>query len=213
MEEIKNEVYDFPVVFTFSGVMNSGKDTCAAMMFQELQKQGKRVLYVNYADFLKAICAKNFGYDDNNKEECRHIIQDFGTYVRNIDERFWIDTVCHLFDVLRYDYDAFIIGDVRYENELKPYPYRLSYPFFNIYVEREMSEDINKESLQHESEQMNLQPNLETFNFIIDNNGTLEETEEQVKQIIGITFSLKEKFLNMQRGIIDEELQSILEQQ
>ena len=204
---------DFPIVFTFSGVMHSGKDTCAKMMFDELQKQGKKVLYVNYADFLKVVCKRNFGYDDNNKDEDRHILQDFGTYVRSIDERFWVDTVCHLFDVLRHEYDAFIIGDVRYENEMKPYPYRLSYPFFNIYVNRDLDESIDQQSLSHESEEMNLKPDLETFHFIVDNNGTLTETEEQIKQIIELCFEYKQKFLDQQRGITDEQLQDILEQQ
>lgn len=214
MAKLKEEevVINFPIVFTFSGVMRTGKDTCAKMMYDELKNQGKKVLWVNYADFLKAVCARNFGYDDNNKESTRHIIQEFGQYMRDIDERIWIDTVCHLFDVLRHEYDAFIIGDVRYENEMKPYPYNLSYPFFNIYVQRDLDESINQESLSHESEKMNLKPDLDIFHFIIDNNGTFDETKQQVKQIVEICFGIKEKFLEQQRGITDEQLQDILEQ-
>lgn len=201
----------FPIVFTFSGVMHSGKDTCAAMMVEELLKQDKKVLWVNYADFLKAICTRNFGYDEAHKEEHRKVIQDFGEYIRSIDERFWVDTVCHLFDVLRKEYDVFIVGDVRYENEMKPFPYKLSYPFFNIFVNRDMDESVNQELLTHESEQMNLKPDLEKFHFIIDNNGTLDESREQVKQIIDMCFEVKEKYLKQQRGITDEQLQDLLE--
>ena len=205
-------IIDFPIVFTFSGVMHSGKDTCAKMMINELLKQGKRVLWVNYADFLKAVCTRNFGYDENNKEETRHIVQVFGTVVRSRDERFWVDTVCHLFNVLRHDYDAFIIGDVRYENEMKPYPYSLSYPFFNIFVQRDLDQNIDQQSLSHESEEMNLKPDLEKYHFIINNNGTLSETEVQVKQIVEICFDVKQKFLDQQRGITDEQLQDTFEQ-
>ena len=171
-----------PWVFQFSGVLNSGKDTCATLLRDILEERGKKVLCLNYADFLKVICARNFRYNDNEKEKGRRILQEFGTNVKQHERDFWIHTVFHFFDLMRFDYDAFIIADCRYEEELQPKPYIYTYPIINIYVARKV--DTNNKYLEHDSEKMATHFDENQYHWILNNNGTFDETKKQLEDML-----------------------------
>ena len=47
-----------PIIIPISGKAESGKDLTATLLKIELQKQGKRVLIINYGDQLKFLCQK-----------------------------------------------------------------------------------------------------------------------------------------------------------
>lgn len=185
------------IVFTFTGKANSGKDTCGLMVKKYCEEQGKKVFMLSFADYLKALCARNFGYDDNNKEDGRAILQSFGTdIVKKRDPLFWVSTVYHTIDVLRNDYDVFIICDVRFEDERNPYPWRIGYPIFNIYVKNDnLNSKLGEEERKHESEYLANNPDLEKFHFIVDNSGSLEETYEAVKQLVDMVLEKQKEFL------------------
>lgn len=203
-ELLKNLSIDFngrPWVFQFSGILNSGKDTCAKLLKEVLEEKNMRVLCLNYADFLKAICARNFGYDDTHKEENRKILQEFGTTVKQRERDFWIHTVFHFFDVMRYDYDAFIIADCRYEEELQPTPYKYTYPIINFYVQRDTN--TNNELLNHDSEKMAMEHNPANFHLAIDNNKTLEEVKQYLNDAVDYFMDKKQEFLLQQWDVLE----------
>lgn len=184
------------IVFTLSGKANCGKDTVANMIKNYLHELGRESFSLAYADYLKALAARNFGYDDNNKEAGRHILQEFGTKVREVEQDFWVRTVWTTIDAFRTLFDVFIVTDVRYENELKPYPWRIGYPIFNIYIKNDnLKSNLGKEELKHESEYLANNPDLEKFHFIVDNSYTLEETEVQVKQLVDMVLEIQNKYL------------------
>ena len=202
---LRNLSIDFsgrPFVFQFSGLLNSGKDTCAKLLKEVLEEKNMKVLCINYADFLKAICTRNFGYDDSHKEEGRKILQDFGTEVKKHERDFWIHTVFHFFDVMRYKYDAFIIADCRYEEELQPTPYKYTYPIVNLYVKRDI--DMNNELLNHDSEKMAKEYNPANFHLVIDNNKTLDEVKDYLSKVVDYFVEKKEEFLLQQWGVLGE---------
>lgn len=77
------------LIFTFSGVAGSGKDTCANFVKEYLDELGIKHFSLAYADYLKALMKRNFGYEDNRKEEFRGLLQEFGTdVVRKNDDMF-----------------------------------------------------------------------------------------------------------------------------
>ena len=189
-----------PVVFTLSGKAHSGKDTCGEMIKTYLESTGYNVLWINYADFLKVICARNFNYDDNNKEAGRKTLQTFGTeVVRGKEELFWVHTVYHTFDVLRHEYDAFIVSDARFDNELKPFPYYLTYPIINIFVNRDVNGELGEFEAAHVSEKMANEPDLKKYSFVVDNNGTFDETNDQIIQLVDMSIDKAHKLLSYQR--------------
>lgn len=162
-----------PIIYVLSGEANSGKDYASKVMKEHLEKQGKKVLVLAYADFLKAICKRNYGYDETNKELNRKILQMFGTdVVRTVNDRIWVDTVWNFIDAMSKVFDCFIITDARYENELKPSPYVLGYPIFTIKIETndEFKTKLSKECYQHSSELMSHNNEISQFDFVIKNN-------------------------------------------
>lgn len=191
-----------PIVFTMSGKAGSGKDTSAEIMCQYLEdKYNLSVLKLAYADFLKVICARNFGYDESDKVKSRNILQYFGTDIcRTVNPRIWVDTVWHLIDSVRNVYDVIIITDARYDNELSPSPYYLSYPIINVLINRDRPSDvIDEEGKQHSSEELANQPDITKFHFIVDNNQNIEYLANQLHEMIETIIRIDNRILEIQR--------------
>lgn len=181
------------IVFTLTGLANCGKDTVASMIVAYCKTLDKKPFSLAYADYLKVLAARNFGYNDNDKEDGRHILQSFGTQVREVEEDFWVRTVWNTIDAFRDLFNVFVVTDVRYENERRPYPWRISYPIFNVYIKNDnMESKLGEEELKHESEYLANNPSLDTFHFIVDNSGTLEETYNQVKQMVDMVLEAQQ---------------------
>ena len=195
------------LVFTFTGAAGSGKDTAAEMLVEYLRKNNVKVLEFAYADFLKTICARNFGYDDSDKENGRVILQTFGTdIVRALDPIIWVETVFNMIDVLRDIYDVFVITDARFENELQPHPWRMGYPIFNIMVKRDVKEDrLKDDARDHVSEELGKTTNLSRFHYVIDNNKTLEDLQKKVEEVYSDVSRARDDFLEKLR----EEQQAV----
>lgn len=89
------------MVLTFTGIAHSGKDTAVKMVKKYFEEKGKRVLSLAYADLLKALLKRNFGYDESDKEKYRSVLQQFGTnFVRRIEPDFWVHETYHMIDLL-----------------------------------------------------------------------------------------------------------------
>lgn len=162
-----------PIIYTLSGEANCGKDYGAKVMKEYLESKGNKVLVLAYADFLKSICARNYGYDPQDKENGRKILQIFGTdVVRTCNDRIWVDTVWNFIDSISTIFDYFIITDARYENEIKPFPFVLSYPIFAIKIktDEKFKTKLSKECYEHSSESLSHKDNTELFDFVITNN-------------------------------------------
>lgn len=194
------------LVITMSGKFGSGKDTVAELLKEEFSKKDVNVFVLAYADYLKSLCARNFGFD-GNKEEKRFILQNFGDFMRLTDPNFFVSTVWRTIDTLKNNVDVFIITDCRYENEMRPYPWRLSYPIFNLYVDRQV-EDSNDR--KHVSESMANNPDNYLFDYKIDNNATLEETKNEVALFVERVLNTYKDQLKEQRGL-DVDAQQLID--
>ena len=188
------------IVITFSGKAGSGKDTSANLVKKHFEENGVKVFCLAYADYLKVLCKRNFGYDDKNKSEQRSILQNFGTdVVRDIDEIFWVETVFNTIDVLRELYDVFLITDARYENELRPYPWTLGYAVFNTLVRTNRENILTDEERSHSSEQLANAEDTSKFHFIIDNNDGIEELDAICKEMVEFIMDAKKKAESMNK--------------
>ena len=190
------------IIFTLSGDAQAGKDTCAEMIKMYCNNIDLSCFKLAFADPVKYHCARNFGYADKSKD--RHILQEFGAKVRSIEEDFWVRQTYTTIDMLRDEFDVFVISDCRYENEMHPYPFALCYPIINIYVKRDFESPLSEAEYNHESEAMAHNADLSKFHYVIDNNGTLEETYKQVADIVNDVIDKQLDFLNKQRKIIGE---------
>lgn len=197
------------IVLTFTGMAHGGKDTSADIVGEEFTKQGKRVFRLAYADYVKTLCARNFGYNDANKEDYRELLQEFGTdVVREIEEDFWVRIVFTTIDMLRDLYDVFIISDARFYNELQPSPWTIGYPIFNVLVKRDMKPDLVGDQNNHSSEDLANNSPDELFHIIINNNDSLDELRKMCKNTVDFILTIEKNHeelaqLDSDEGITD----------
>ena len=166
----------------------SGKDTCAAIMKEEYEKRGKRVIIIAFADYVRWALEKYYGVKDYKTPEGRTLIQHFATdLVRKNDPTFWGRTVADLLFAISEDFDYAIIPDWRFENEFAALRSRFAY---NIVVPVLITRPENEKTDNMTSEQRNHQSEIELDNWkffdynIINEFGKLDETKEQLIAMI-----------------------------
>lgn len=165
-------------VINVSGKAGAGKDTFANMVQKILEEQGKTVMRISYADYLKYICTKLFAWDGKKDEKGRTLLQKVGTdIVREQDPDFWVRNVCELAQLFDSFYDYVICADCRFPNE-DEYWQQLGFDTCSVKIIRPKYETtLDKEQLAHSSEN-----SMETYNFdwqII--NDTLDGLEVSVE--------------------------------
>jgi hypothetical protein len=97
----------------------AGKDAAAKMLKEELEKKKKRVLITYIAAPLRQICRSWYGWDSQNDDAGRAMLQYIGTdIVRAQRPDFWMDYTMGLLSMLGNDWDYVIIPDCRHANEL-----------------------------------------------------------------------------------------------
>ena len=166
----------------------SGKDTCAAMMKEEYEKRGKRVIIIAFADYVRMCLDKYYGIKDYKTPEGRTIIQHFATdLVRKNDPTFWGRTVGDLLRAIEDDFDYAIIPDWRFENEYINLAARFA-PHIIVLVDiyrpnNEATDNMTEAQRKHQSETE--LDNYKNFDYNISNEfNELDETRKQIIKMI-----------------------------
>ena len=106
-------------VVTFSGSAQHGKSLSGEIFKEIMESKGKKVLIINYADYLKFIAKEYMGWNGKKDEEGRTLLQWLGTdFVRTRYPTFWVDIVCNFIKVFADKYDYFCICDSRFQDEI-----------------------------------------------------------------------------------------------
>lgn len=169
-------------IILIGGKARSGKDTIADFMIEELKKEGKNPCKVQIGQYIKYYAEKYFGWDGREETKPRELLQTLGTEViRNkIDPDFHIDRLIQDIKVLSNFYDTFIVSDVRFPGEIEK-PKKEFENITTIKMIRE-SEELTSNQQKHQTE--TALDNYSDFDYIIDNNKSLEELEERAKALI-----------------------------
>ena len=104
-----------------SGKSGSGKDMLAQFMKEELEKHGKRVLIIHYADAVKWVLRDYFNWDGKKDAVGRTLLQRIGTdVVRACHPNFWTGIVVGLIQSFEpySDFDVALVPDARFPNEV-----------------------------------------------------------------------------------------------
>ena len=136
-----------------SGKAQHGKDTSAQILKEELDKLGKKVIIVHYADLLKFICKTYFGWDGNKDETGRTLLQRVGTdVVRAQEPDYWVDFVISIVRLFPDEWDYIIVPDCRFPNEIEALK-KAGYPTTHIRVVRpNFDSGLTDEQKAHASE-------------------------------------------------------------
>ena len=62
-------------VIAISGKGESGKDTIAKMLKQQLEEQNYKVMIIHFADVLKFVCRQYFNWNGEKDEHGRTLLQ------------------------------------------------------------------------------------------------------------------------------------------
>lgn len=102
-----------------SGKANSGKDTSAEIIKDNLEARDYKVIITHYADLLKFICKNFFGWNGEKDEVGRTLLQQVGTNcIREQAPDYWVDFVANLVRMFPNKWDFVIVSDCRFPNEL-----------------------------------------------------------------------------------------------
>lgn len=102
-----------------SGKAEHGKTLFSNILQEKLEQRGWRILRMAFADYLKFIASKYYGWDGNKDSDGRNLLQYIGTdMVRDKEPNFWVSGVLKTIDVLSGDFDYTILDDCRFKNEL-----------------------------------------------------------------------------------------------
>ena len=186
------------MIIGISGKISSGKDTIAGIICDKYPKFSNR----KFAHKLKEIVAilTNTSLDDNfnNKNiylknwqmTLGQMQQKIGTecFRKSLDVNTWIIAL-----LSEYNHnDCWVISDVRFINEIEHIKV-VDGESIIIRVNRDLLENKSSRDQQHESE--TALDNYKDFDYIIDNNETIQVLEEQVCNILKSNINIK-KFIN-----------------
>ncbi len=174
-------------VITLTGKARSGKDTFANILLERLPKSIK----LNYADYLKLLANKLYGYTEEEKIKYRTHLQTLGTeIVRGNNPDFWTDIVMSTFDVLGSEVEYLIVADARFPNEIFLEKWKDKFRIVNLFIHSPRENGLTEEQKAHPSETAMDSLSLNMFYFVPNNKG-IEDLEKEAD--IFITELLKEE--------------------
>lgn len=109
-------------VILISGKAGHGKDTFAESLKYGLEKNGKKVLTLHFADLVKTYATMYFNWNGEKDVAGRQLLQDIGNNsFRQFDPDYWarITAECARVMIDYFGYDFILIPDNRYPNEIK----------------------------------------------------------------------------------------------
>lgn len=168
-------------IILIGGKARVGKDTMADYLVENLDNKDK-ICRVQVSQYIKYYAQKYFGWDGREETKPRELLQELGTEViRNkIDPNFHIDRLVQDIKVLSYFYDTFIVSDIRFPVEIEKVKENYE-DVVTIKVIRD-NEILTDKEQAHATE--TALDNYNDFDFIVDNNGSLEELKEKTLEII-----------------------------
>lgn len=159
-------------------------------MREALEKAGKRVIIIHYADAVKWILRDFFHWDGVKDEHGRHLLQYVGTdVVRASFPNFWTGIVAGLlksFEPIN-EFDVAIIPDARFPNEIEVVASMLTDPICvriirtNADGSQWLNPALTAEQHNHPSE-----TSLDCYNFdyILHNDQDIEYLNDGAKAIL-----------------------------
>lgn len=170
-------------VIGIAGKAESGKTTLAMILKRQLEDNHKRVLLINYGDFVKFIATKYYNWNGEKDENGRALLQHIGTEQgrMGVDQNIWVDMVINTVLTANRDYDIAIVADCRFPNEFDRWKERGQKILKIKIVRPEHNNKLTKEQKNHLSE-ISLD-NYKDWDLVISNIGSFEDLEKQIKAV------------------------------
>ena len=164
-------------VCCISAKARHGKDTAAELIKEYLESKGQRVLITHFADLLKFICIKFFGWDGNKDEKGRTLLQYIGTDVVGAKRpSYWAEFIVDILKMFEDEWDFVLIPDCRYPIEVSIL--KEHFETLVLRVERpDFDNGLTTAQKNHPSE-----VDMDHYNFDVHllNNGSLDSFKDKL---------------------------------
>lgn len=170
-----------PLIVVLSGKSKSGKNLVASYIKEYFG--GPACIEVAYAYHIKDYLKRMNKYDEQNKENYRSLLQEFGAdfLLKEIDPKFLINRVREDISVFSYHYDVIIVTDARLVPEIKM-PKEEFKNVVTIRITSNRDNELSNEQQKHITETG--LDNYSDFDYIIENNTSIEELKNKVIKIM-----------------------------
>jgi hypothetical protein len=176
-----------PLVIFLMGKAQSGKDTLADILIEEIEygykDQHLTTINLAFADALKDICGRNHGYHD--KIQGRDILIKIGDDMRAIDKDAFVTPVLHFLKLYHaMGIQSFVISDMRYENEYKTMVDNYEMVPFVIRVQSVYEhQNVSVFAKTHPTENLEFTPD---YNIVLPplSKETMAEAEKEILDIL-----------------------------
>lgn len=173
-----------PLIFLISGKARSGKDTTASIIHKIYSKKALKVINLQYSFYMKEYAKSISDWDGSEDTKPRELIQFIGTELirRNINELFFVNRICEDIEVYSYFFDVITVSDVRQILEIE-IPKSKFDKVVSIHIKRDnFNNNLTTTEKQHQTE-IELD-NYKGFDYIVNNQGTINDLELEIKKII-----------------------------
>ena len=168
-------------VITISGKAESGKDTTAKAIKNQLNKEGHTVLITHFADLLKFQAKQYFNWNGEKDDYGRSLLQRLGTdFVRVKNENYWVEYIVNMLKIYDSSWDYVLIPDARFENEIELM--KKNFNCVSVRIDSKSFESkLSEEQKNHPSE--TALDNYK-FDFIIHNDRTPKGLTTEVNKFL-----------------------------
>lgn len=172
-----------PLIFIISGKARSGKDVTGDIIVKFLESKKYKVTKLQYAKYIKMYAKDYFGWDGLEETKPRDLLQSLGTDIRNKFNKplFFTNRMKEDIDILSNYFDAFVITDARIKDEL----INIKNNYEKVFTIRINS--INDNGLTNDQKNNYTEialNNYTDYDYIIYNNGTIEELKNNITEIL-----------------------------
>lgn len=131
---------------------------------------------------LKELITKDENWYENKNPITRILLQTYGTEIfrKRVDQDWWVKQLKNR--VLQSNSDITLITDVRFPNEIECFKKDIPKDFTVTTIR--INRNLNREAGFNEHESEKALDNYNEFDYVIDNNGTLEDLKEGAKELI-----------------------------
>jgi len=166
-------------IYLISGKARSGKGTVSSIMKEELEKNNS-VCEIQVTRTIKGYAKDYFGWDGNENDKPRKLLQDLGNSIREKNPMFHINRLCEDIEVLSNYFDVFLVNDIRFPKEIEEIKNRFD-DVVSIHVEMEnyicpLSDDTKNDITEHALDQ------YDNYDYKLINT----EIDALRKEVIGI---------------------------
>ena len=171
------------VIFIISGKGHTGKDTTASFIRDYALTKGKKTLKLQFSSYIKMYVKNITDWDGSEETKPRELLQDLGSTIReNIKNTFFIDRIIDDIKIYSNYFDIITITDARLPEELdlikEAFPNSIKLNIQRPNYENNLSLKAKNHITEHALD------NYHNFDYIIINDGSLDDLKEKVEQIL-----------------------------